>query len=216
MGAIIEIGQGNTYFNKLLAQMRDKQAQQDRARFRHNMKRCGQILAYEMSRHFEYQTHEVHTPLGSTSMALPVSEPVICSILRAGIPFHDGLLDFYEDADNAFVSAYRQHTVGDKFIIKLDYMAAPELNDRLLIMADPMIATGRSMITAWEALMEKGTPARVFIASIIASEEGIAYVRSHLPGALIFVGAIDAELTARSYIVPGLGDAGDLAFGLKE
>lgn len=216
MEPIIEIGRENSYFNHLLAQMRDKQVQQDRMRFRRNMERIGSILGYEMSKHFEYAPREIQTPLGSTRMDVPRHQPVITSILRAGIPFHQGLLDFFDEADSAFVSAYRHHTEGNRFVVKLEYIAAPDLHERMLILADPMIATGRSMITAWEALQERGAPSSLFIAAIIASEEGMEYVRRHLPQARLFVGAIDAELTAKSYIVPGLGDAGDLAFGLKE
>jgi uracil phosphoribosyltransferase len=216
MGTVYELSKHQSYFNQFLAEMRDRRIQQDRMRFRANMRRAAAVVAYEMSRHFPYQEQEVHTTLGSTTMPLLQQQPVIASILRAGLPFHQGFLDFFDRADNAFISAYRAHTDDTRFVIKLEYLAAPDLTDRLLVLLDPMIATGRSMITAWEALQDQSRPSAVYVGGIIASEEGIEYVRSHLPDAPIFVGAIDSELTAKAYIVPGLGDAGDLAFGLKE
>ena len=206
---------GNSVLNQILYEMRDHEIQLDRMRFRTNLQRTGNILAYEISKELAYESQEVTTPLGQLDMNLPAQQPVLVSILRAGVPLHDGFLQFFDRADNGFISAFRKHTEGNDFIIKVEYMAVPNLDGRDLILIDPMIATGQSIVLSYKSLMEAGTPKNVFIAGVVGSDEGIAYVQRHIPKARIFVAAVDKELTAKSYIVPGLGDAGDLAFGEK-
>ena len=211
------LGQENSIFNRFMSELRDENIQQDRLRFRKNIFRCAQILAYEISKELDYKTQSVTTPLGEADMQLPSEEPVLVSILRAGVPMHNGFLDFYDRADNGFVSAYRHHTRGNEFIVKVEYLAMPQVNERTLILVDPMIATGKSIVLSHQAIIPaQGIPNKVIIAGIIGSEEGVDYVRRNLPQADIYIGAVDDELTAKSYIVPGLGDAGDLAFGAKE
>ena len=206
----------NTIFNQVLFELRDVNIQQDRMRFRTNVERAGEILGYELSKQLNYKKTEVHTPLGSLDMNLPSEMPVIVSVLRAGLPFHMGLLRMFDQADNGFISAYRHHLSETKFEIRVQYHALPVMKSRTLILADPMIATGHSLVKAWETILQfAGKPARILIAGLLGSEEGIEYVERHIPEAQLFIGAIDKELTAKSYIVPGLGDAGDLAFGLK-
>ena len=214
---ITVIGRENSLFNQFMYEMRSVDVQNDRMRFRKNLERCSQIMAYEVSKELNYAPQEVTTPLGSLEMNLVSDPPVLVSILRAGLPMHNGFLDFFDHADNGFISAYRHHTKGNDFIIKVEYLALPRIDDRTLIICDPMIASGRSIVLSYQAMVpEKGTPANVFFCGLIASEEGVDYVRRHVPNARIFVGAMDSELTAKAYIVPGLGDAGDLAFGGKE
>ena len=211
------LGQEKSIFNRFMSELRDENIQQDRLRFRKNIFRCAQILAYEISKELDYKTQSVTTPLGEADMQLPSEEPVLVSILRAGVPMHNGFLDFYDRADNGFVSAYRHHTRGNEFIVKVEYLAMPQVNERTLILVDPMIATGKSIVLSHQAIIPaQGIPNKVIIAGIIGSEEGVDYVRRNLPQADIYIGAVDDELTAKSYIVPGLGDAGDLAFGAKE
>jgi uracil phosphoribosyltransferase len=211
------IGAQDTVFNRFLQEMREESVQRDRLRFRTNLERAAQVLAYEASKLLPYSNREVVTPLGSLPMSLPSEEPVVMSILRAGLPMHVGFLHFFDHADNGFISAYRHHTSEDEFIIKVEYLAAPSLEGRILVLLDPMIATGKSIVLAHQAILEQtGTPRKVIICGIIGSEEGVGYVRRRLPDAEILIGAVDKELTAKSYIVPGLGDAGDLAYGSKE
>ncbi|MEL6252419.1 MAG: uracil phosphoribosyltransferase [Bacteroidota bacterium] len=205
----------NSVLNQILYEMRDHEIQLDRMRFRKNLERTGNILAYEISKELSYESHEVKTPLGQLDMNLPSQQPVLVSILRAGMPLHNGFLQFFDRADNGFISAFRKHTAGNDFIIKVEYMAVPPLEGRDLILIDPMIATGQSIVLSYKSLIEAGTPAQVIIAGVVGSDEGIAYVQRHIPKARIYIAAVDKELTAKSYIVPGLGDAGDLAFGEK-
>jgi uracil phosphoribosyltransferase len=210
------IGRENSIFNQFLYELREVNIQQDRMRFRKNLFRCSQIIAYEISKHLEYVSRAVTTPLGELEMDLPVEQPVLVSILRAGVPMHNGILDFFDNADNGFISAYRQKTKGTDFVIKVEYAAMPNVDDRTVILIDPMIASGRSLALCAQAISPThGVPKQIILAGLIASEEGIDYVRRQVPQAHIFVGAIDNELTARAYIVPGLGDAGDLAYGSK-
>lgn len=198
-------------------ELRSVEHQQDRMRFRKNIERCAQILGYEISKEFPYKSETVQTPLGELDMDIPESHPVVVSILRAGLPMHQGLLEYFDGADNGFISAYRHTTKGNEFIVKVEYLALPSLEGRILILTDPMIATGKSMVLSYKAMVPQyGTPDQVFVAGIIGSEEGVDYVRRNMPQARLFIGAVDGELTAKSYIVPGLGDAGDLAFGAKE
>ncbi len=200
-----------------LRELRDVHIQKDRARFRNNLERIGQILAYEISKSLRFGLVEVETPLSTTQMSLPTEQPVLCGILRAGIPFFNGLLSFFDHSDCSFVGAYRgRHAKDHSFEIELDYAVAPKLEGRTLILIDPMLATGKSIIKAYDALKRFGEPEFLHIASVIASPEGIDWVESRLPQAEIWTAAIDRELDANSYIIPGLGDAGDLAFGPKE
>lgn len=206
-----------SYLNNILYEMRDVSLQQDRMRFRLNLEKIGEMLAFEISKHLTYSPQEVITPLGSLTMDVIVNQPVVVSILRAGVPLHNGFLRVMDKADNGYISAYRHHTGSNEFIVKVEYLAMPEITNRDLILLDPMIATGRSLVLSYKAIQEAaGRAERVFIGGVIASEEGLEYVQRNIPNAQIFVAAIDKELTAKNaYIVPGLGDAGDLAFGPK-
>ncbi len=208
----------NTVLNRFIAEMRDVRTQGDRMRFRRNLERCGEITAYEISKRLAYTTQTVETPLGEAAVALPDERIVIATILRAGIPYHQGFLNYFDGASNAFVSAFRKYGKDGTFKVKVEYVSCGDLEGKTLILVDPMLATGTSTVLTYKALIEKGgTPAHTHVASIIASEEGVAYVRQHLPDrdVTIWCGAVDEELTVKSYIIPGLGDAGDLAYGDK-
>lgn len=203
--------------NRFLAEIRDADIQKDPLRFRRNLERIGELAAVEISRTFDYTNSEVNTPLGLAQVALNKEELVVATILRAGLPLQTGVLNIFDRAGSAFVSAYRKYTKGEAFDIHVEYISCPRLTGKVLILTDPMIATGRSMISAYKGLLAKGTPDSIHVVSAIASKEGLNYVRQHMPqDTHIWVGAVDDELTAKAYIVPGLGDAGDLAFGPKE
>lgn len=206
---------GNSIFTQIMSELRDSDIQTDRMRFRFNLERAGELLAYEISRHLQYENRTVTTPLGTLEVPVLASQPVLVGILRAGLPLHEGFLRIFDHADNGFISAYRQHTNENEFVIKVEYMACPEIDDRTLILIDPMIATGKSLYLSYQSLLALGKPREVYVAGVIASEEGLQYLRLHMPGARFFIGDVDKELTAKSYIVPGLGDAGDLAYGGK-
>lgn len=212
------LGKKNSVFNRFLMELREISIQGDSLRFRRNLQRLGEIFAYEISKTFEYKPREVTTTLGALVMQVPAEKPVLATILRAGLPLHQGLLNYFDDADSAFVSAFRKYSKDENFTISLDYVSSPSIQDRILIISDPMLATGGSLVASLKGLLEKGTPKHIHIVSALASDVGIAYVKKHfsLKNLTIWVGAIDDELTARAYIVPGLGDAGDLAFGAKE
>ena len=209
------IGAENSYFNHILFELREEKIQTDRMRFRFNLERAGEIMAYEISKLFPYSSKHVTTPLGELEMNLLDKQPVLVSILRAGVPFHQGFLRIFDHSDNGFISAYRHHTHGNEFIVKVEYTAIPDVNDRPLILVDPMIATGKSIVLSYREIANIYKPSHIIIAGLVASEEGVDYVKRHIPQAYIFAGAVDHELTAKSYIVPGLGDAGDLAYGPK-
>lgn len=215
---IKELGKENSLFNQFLSELRDVGIQADSMRFRYNMKRIGEIFAYEISKTLSYSQREITTPLGTSLMSLPDENPVLATILRAGLPLHQGLLNYFDKADCAFVSAYRKYTKDENFTIKLDYVSAPNINNRVLIVSDPMLATGGSLVASLNGLLEKGTPKHIHVVSVISSEEGIEKVKRKfsLKDLTIWTGAIDDELTAMAYIVPGLGDAGDLAYGKKD
>lgn len=213
------LGEQDSIFQHFLAEVRDKEVQKDRMRFRRNMERMGEVLAYELSKGFEYGDHHTKTPLGDTEVRRILQNPVIATILRAGLPLHNGFLNYFDEAESAFLSAYRKPLKNDpeEFEIRLEYMACPPLEGRTLILTDPMLASGSSIVTAYKALIGMGQPSRICIVSVIASEEGLNKVKRNLPEKTEFwFGALDKELTAESFIVPGLGDAGDLAFGSKE
>ena len=210
------LSQQNSIINRFIAEIRDAVIQKDRMRFRRNLERIGEVAAMEISRTFEYREHEIITPLGIANIMLPVVEPVLATILRAGLPLHQGLLNYFDHADNAFVSAYRRHHKDGSFDIRLEYMSSPDLGNRILILSDPMLATGQSMALTFKAILQRGRPSHTHIVAALASLQGIEYVKKHLPqGITLWIGAVDEELTAQAYIVPGLGDAGDLAFGEK-
>lgn len=212
---IFRISDHDSIANRYVAELRDITVQNDRMRFRRNMERIGEVLAYEISKTLDYQTQEVETPLGIASAKINSQRIVIASILRAGLPFHQGFLNFFDKADNAFVSAYRQHHKDGTFEINVQYVSCPKLDDCVLIVADPMLATGASMDLGIKTLLENGTPAKIHIATAIASTYGLDYIRRLHPNCSVWMGDQDDELTAKSYIVPGLGDAGDLAYGSK-
>lgn len=196
--------------------MRDADIQREPMRFRRNMERVGEVLAYELSHNLKYTEDLVQTPLGEKSMMILQDEPVIASILRAGLPLHQGVLNYFDQAESAFISAYRKHKNNEEYDIVIEYLAAPNIDKKDLILCDPMLATGRSMVSAYKALLLYGKPRMVHVVAAIASEEALVFVKENMPpNTEIWVAAVDGELTAQSYIVPGLGDAGDLAFGTK-
>ncbi|MES2764148.1 MAG: uracil phosphoribosyltransferase [Bacteroidota bacterium] len=211
------LSEQNSIFNQYIAELRDISIQKDSMRFRRNLERIGEIMSYEISKTLEYKTQETTTPLGISETSHLTSQPVIATILRAGLPMHIGVLNYFDKAQNAFISAYRRHHKDNTFDIHVEYVSGPNLDDKVLILCDPMIATGGSIVLAYKAILAKGTPKHVHIVSAISSKEGIDFVKANLPTKdfTIWCGAVDEELTAHSYIVPGLGDAGDLAFGEK-
>jgi len=214
---IVDFSKSNSIVNKFIAELRDVNIQNDRLRFRSNIQRIGEIMAYEISRDLHYEEQDVTTPLGIAEVNVPSDQIVVGTILRAGLPLHQGVLNFFDDAENAFVSAYRKYDSDYNFDIHIEYIASPSLDDKVLILADPMLATGGSMELAYEALLTKGTPSKLHVVSIIASRQALEYLEETLPeDTTIWVGAVDEFLDQHKYIVPGLGDAGDLAFGEKE
>lgn len=213
---IHNLSKTNSIFNTFLAEMRDTSIQNDAMRFRRNLERIAEIMAYEVSKQLEYETTNVTTPLGEIETAQLKEQPVLATILRAGLGMHQGVLNYFDKAQSAFISAYRKHSSAEDYEIYVEYIAAPVIDDKIVIITDPMLATGNSMVTVYKALLQRGKPKKVHILSAVAHADAIDFVRQHLPtNTEIWVGAIDAELTAQSYIVPGLGDAGDLAYGLK-
>lgn len=210
------VGNHNSVFNEYIAELRDENIQKDSMRFRRNVERLGEIMSYELSKTFEYTTREVTTSLGIANVSLMKEQPVIASILRAGLPLHQGILNYFDRAENAFISAYRRHHKNGTFDILLEYLASPDLAGKELILCDPMLATGSSIVLTYKALLARGIPKHTHIVTLIASAEGVEYAKKNLPeNVTIWCGAVDEELTAKSYIVPGLGDAGDLAYGKK-
>lgn len=215
---VINFAETPSIVNRYMMELRDVTIQHDPLRFRTNLDRIGQIMAYEISKRLEYKDTEIETPLGKCVCREPADKVVLATILRAGLPFHHGFLNYFDRAENAFVSAYRKYKEkGDSFDVLVEYLASPRLEGKTLIIVDPMLATGSSMELAYKALLHKGTPAKIHVASVIASARSIDYVKAHFPeDTTIWCGDIDAEVNAHSYIVPGLGDAGDLAFGVKD
>ncbi|KAF0195063.1 MAG: uracil phosphoribosyltransferase [Bacteroidetes bacterium] len=211
------LGAQASVFNQFISELRDAAIQQDSLRFRFNMERLGAIFAYEISRQLEYEVKEVVTPLGVAEVPVLKDYPVLATILRAGLPVHRGMMNVFDKSENAFVSAYRKHSKDGRFDIQVEYVSCPDLTDRIIILSDPMLATGASLVLSYKALLAKGKPKHTHIVTLIASTQGVEYVKRNLPAddVTLWVGAIDDELTAQAYIVPGLGDAGDLAFGNK-
>ncbi len=212
---IFNLSENNSIANKYLAELRDVNVQKDRMRFRRNLERIGEILAYEISKTLDYKKEDVETPLGIASINLPTSKVVLGTILRAGLPLHQGALNIFDDADNAFISAYRMHHKDGTFEINIEYISCPNLDDCVLILCDPMLATGASMNLALKEIQKYGTPKMIHIVTAVASTYGLEHIQRLNPKAKIWMGAQDDELTAKSYIVPGLGDAGDLSYGSK-
>jgi len=205
----------NSVLNSFIAQIRDKNIQKDAMRFRKNIERIGEILAYELSKKLSFSKKTIVTPLGEKQMSLIDEKIVLCSILRAGLPLHQGVLNVFDEAENAFISAYRKHYKKD-FTIKVEYFASPSLQDKTLILIDPMLATGSSMVAVYEALKKHGIPKKIHIISVIGSLQGVEYIQKYLPeDTELWISAIDDKLNDKGYIIPGLGDAGDLAFGNK-
>jgi len=216
---IINLCDQNSLVGQFMSELRDKQLQQERLRFRTNIQRLGQIMAYEISKHLHYRVDNVETPLGIKPCNVLDDRVVLATILRAGLPFHEGFLNFFDGADNAFVSAYRKYfPKTDDFVVHIEYIASPRLDGKTLVIVDPMLATGSSMELAYQALVTKGHPAHIHVASVIATDQAIEVVRKRLPAdkTTLWTCDIDHELNEHSYIVPGLGDAGDLLYGEKE
>lgn len=208
----------NSLFNHLMAEIRDVEIQQDRMRFRRNLERIGEIMAYEISKTLDYEEKEVVTPLGMKEVKVLAEQPVLATILRAGLPFHQGMLNMFDKADNAFIAAYRKYDKDDDSEIRVEYFSSPDLEGRVLVLCDPLLATGESLVKTIDGLLgDDAHPKHIHIVVAVASSDGLEHVKlkmSRQP-VTIWVGSIDDELTARAYVVPGLGDAGDLAFGEK-
>lgn len=215
---IINLEKTPSLLSRFVRELRDVDIQHDPLRFRKNLERIGEIMAYEISKTLSYHDEEVTTPLAKASVKQSSDDVVLATILRAGLPFHQGFLNYFDRADNAFVSAFRRYREkGDKFDVVVEYLASPDINGKTLILVDPMLATGTSMELGYKAILNNGTPAKIHVASIIASQQAVDYVANSFPEekTTIWCAAIDPEINSHSYIVPGLGDAGDLAFGVK-
>ena len=214
---IQDLSKTSSIFTQYLSELRDKNIQKDSLRFRHNLERMGEIFAYEISKKLLYVDEKTSTPLGEANSKVLATQPVVGTILRAGLPLHQGLLRIFDKAENVFISAFRKHHKDNSFEIQLEYLASPSLEGKTVILCDPMLATGSSMIVAYKAMLQRGVPNHVHLVSVVASKHGVEYVKANMPtnNYTLWVGVIDEELTAHSYIVPGLGDAGDLAYGEK-
>jgi uracil phosphoribosyltransferase len=212
---VVNLSKGYSLLSDWVGELRDTEVQGDRMRFRRNLERIGEVAAYEISKQLNNVEKEIQTPLGISNCNVLKDQPVLATILRAGLPLHQGLLNYFDKADNAFISAYRKHNKDGSFEISLDYISCPELENRVVIVSDPMLATGASLVKTIKFLREEGHPSHIHVVTAIACTVGIEYVHRSEPQVTIWCGAIDDELTAKGYIVPGLGDAGDLAFGTK-
>lgn len=214
---IHDFSDDHSILNQFVSELRDVEVQKDPMRFRRNIERIGEILGYELSKTLTYNDEKIKTPLGSKQMGLSHDQIVLCSVMRAGTPLHHGLLNYFDHAENAFISAFRDHPEGDdKFEVIVEYLAAPGLDDKILVITDPMLATGRTLENVLIALKSHGTPKQIHIVSVIGSNAGIDYVKPIFPeDTHLWISAIDEELNSRGYIIPGLGDAGDLCYGPK-
>ena len=213
---IHNLDSNNSVLNHFISEIRDVKIQQDSMRFRRNIERIGEILSYEMSKSLSYDNKEVVTPLGKKNISILAEELVLCSVLRAGLPLHQGILNYFDNIENAFISAYRKHSSPEEFEIKVEYLASPSIEGKTLILADPMLATGSSLLAVYQALKSLGEIHEIHLVSVIAAQEGIEFVQSHFPqNTHLWVATVDQRLNSKGYIVPGLGDAGDLAFGNK-
>ncbi|MEE4178719.1 MAG: uracil phosphoribosyltransferase [Bacteroides sp.] len=211
------LGRKSSLLKHFIAEARDVEIQKDSLRFRRNLERLGEIFAYEISKELKWSPREIITSLGAAQCEVLSEQPVIATILRAGLPLHQGILNFFDKAENAFISAYRKHHKNGRFDIQIEYTSCPNLDGKILILSDPMLATGASMVLTYKELLRHGKPQHTHIVSVLASVQGVEYVKKHLPSKdyTLWLGEVDDELTAKAYIVPGLGDAGDLAFGSK-
>ncbi len=219
MVKVIELGAKNTILNNYIAELRNVEVQGDRMRFRKNLERIGEIMAYEISKTLDYETVTVTTPLGEKDMNILVDQPVLATIMRAGLPLHQGFLNIFDKADNAFIAAYRKYDKNEDFEIRIEYYSAANIDGRVLMLVDPLLATGSSLVQCLNGLLhDEMKPSKLHLVAVIASAEGVDYVKKKLAkyDATLWIGNIDDELTAKAYIVPGLGDAGDLAYGEKE
>lgn len=212
---VINLSEQHSLVSNWVGELRDTEVQQDRMRFRRNLERIAEVIGYEISKKMPWTEKEITTPLGTSTSKVLAEQPVLATILRAGLGMHSGLLNYFDKGDNAFISAYRKHNPDGSFDIHMEYMSCPEVEDRIIIISDPMIATGSSLVKSIGFLKEEGNFKELHIACAIACTVGIEYVRRAVPKATIWCGDIDDEITAKGYIVPGLGDAGDLAFGVK-
>ncbi|MCB0383044.1 MAG: uracil phosphoribosyltransferase [Psychroserpens sp.] len=214
---IHNLSEEQSILNSFIAEIRDVTIQQDRMRFRRNIERIGEVLGYELSKTLDYKSKTIQTPLGEKPTSIYQNDIVLCSILRAGVPLHNGLLNYFDDAENAFISAYRHHKHNpETFEIVVEYLACPDLNGKTLILADPMLATGQSMVATFEALKPFGTPKEIHLVSVIGAQAGVDLVNAHFnQSAHLWIATVDEHLNDKGYIIPGLGDAGDLAFGKK-
>ena len=212
---VTNLSDSNSILCNWIAQIRDISIQQDRMRFRRNIERIGEVAAYELSKYLPYTDCKVQTPMGEADCTELSQVPVLATLLRAGLPLHQGVMNYFDQADNAFIAGYRKHHRDGTFEIAQYYITSPELEGRPLIVADPMLATGSSLALALASLLENGKPSQIHVVTVIACTVGIEHLKRKFPEAYIWAGAIDDELTARGYIVPGLGDAGDLSFGIK-
>jgi uracil phosphoribosyltransferase len=214
---VINLGESNTILNRYIAELRDKETQKDSLRFRRNLERIGEIFAYEISKTLEYSQKEVVTPLGIANCSVPEENLILGTIMRAGLPVHNGILNIFDKAQNAFIAAYRKYGKDNKFTIHIEYISSPKVEGKILVLADSMLATGSSMVLAYNKMCELGEPAHTHIVCPIASEQSLGYLSRNLPHkkVTLWVAAVDEELTNKAFIVPGIGDAGDLAYGNK-
>ena len=214
---IFNFSEYSSLYNKFLSELRDAQIQKDSMRFRKNLERIGEISAYEISKELDHQSLTTNTPLGVSQTNVPKDNLVLATILRAGLPLHTGLLNYFDHAENCFISAYRKHSSANDFEVEIEYLASPNVQGKVVLLSDTMLASGQSMVLAYKALLKRGTPAKVHIVSVIGSQQGIDLVSENLPeNTTLWIGGVDPKMTTQSYIVPGLGDAGDLAFGEKD
>lgn len=214
---ITDFSKSNTILNTFLKELRDVSIQNDSMRFRRNLERIGEVIAYEISKTLDYKEIETTTPLATAKSNIPSEQPVIATILRAGLPLHTGVLNYFDKAENTFISAYRKHGDQNNFEVEIEYLASPNIEGKTLIICDPMLATGSSMVLAYKAILEKGNPKKIHVVSVVASKKGVDFCLNNLPENVDYwIGEIDANLDSKSYIVPGLGDAGDLAYGTKD
>tara|TARA_B100000963_G_C22488524_1_gene608105 strand:- start:356 stop:1012 length:657 start_codon:yes stop_codon:yes gene_type:complete len=214
---IFNFSEYSSLYNKFLSELRDAQIQKDSMRFRKNLERIGEISAYEISKELDHQSLTTNTPLGVSQTNVPKDNLVLATILRAGLPLHTGLLNYFDHAENCFISAYRKHSSVNDFEVEIEYLASPNIQGKVVLLSDTMLASGQSMVLAYNALLKRGTPAKVHIVSVIGSQQGIDLVSENFPeNTNLWIGGVDPKMTTQSYIVPGLGDAGDLAFGEKD
>ena len=211
-----QLDKSNSILNRFVTEIRDDKIQKDSMRFRRNIERIGEVLSYELSKTLDFDHKEVTTPLGKKNTMAISESMVLCSVLRAGLALHQGILNYFDDIENAFISAYRRHTSPESFDIKVEYLASPSLHDKVLILADPMLATGQSLVAVYNSLKKMGHASQIHLVSVIAAQQGIDFITSQFPdNTHLWVAAVDENLNAKGYIIPGLGDAGDLSFGPK-